>query len=83
MAYHVRVRQTGYDRQDGTVSSYVVSDQPENYPEPDWEGYPKRWPFIVEFPVTHRHDQESQRRRAYEYMDYLNKNIVVVPPIGG
>jgi len=29
-----------------------------------------------------RHNDKTQQRRAFEYCEYLNKGIVVQPPIG-
>ena len=57
--------------------AYVVTDQPAGWKDPDRE-----WPWVAEFKVSMRHDEETQKRRAYEYADYLNKGIVVQPPIG-
>ena len=62
------------------VSCYVVTDQPEDYVEDRWEG--RVWPKAAEFPISMRYDHATQRRRAFEYTDYLNKISVTQPPIG-
>lgn len=62
----------------GNISAYVVSDKP-NY----WQdNYEIKWPYAATFPVSERFDQYLQERRAFEYCEYLNKGIVVQPPIG-
>jgi len=71
-----RVLTSAWDRAAGTVDSYVVTDVPKNY-----IGEP-RWPPAAEFKVSVRYDDETQQRRALEYCDYLNKGIVIQPPIG-
>jgi hypothetical protein len=82
MTYHVRTRKTGNNLINNTVTSFVVTDQPDNYPQTNWDGYPRPWPLAAEFHVSLRYDEETQKRRAFEYCDYLNKGIVVQPPIG-
>jgi hypothetical protein len=59
------------------VLSWVVTDQPEG-----WDNYEQKWPIVAEFKISMRHDNETQSRRAYEYRDYMNKSIIVQPPIG-
>jgi hypothetical protein len=59
------------------VLSWVVTDQPEG-----WDNYEQKWPIVAEFKISMRHDDETQNRRAYEYRDYMNKSIIVQPPIG-
>jgi len=66
-----------YFKSCGAVTSYIVTDQADDY-QSEW-----KWPWAAEFKVSQRHDRETQERRAYEYRDYLNKGIIVQPPIGG
>jgi hypothetical protein len=61
---------------EGRIGEFHVSDQPKNYRRED------RWPAAAVFVVSMRHDQETQERRAREYAAYLNKGLVVQPPIG-
>jgi hypothetical protein len=74
MTYKVMVFKTM-----GEITGYVVTDQPDNYRR-EWPDRP--YPCAAEFTVSLRHDRETQERRAYEYRDYLNKAIVIQPPIG-
>jgi len=57
--------------------SWVVTDQPEG-----WDNSDQKWPIVAEFKVSLRHDNETQKRRAYEYCDYMNKGIIIQPAIG-
>ena len=65
-----------YQRSEGRIGSYLVTDVPDDY-KSDIE-----WPSAASFPVSMRFDQPTQKRRAYEYCDYLNRGIVVQAPIG-
>jgi murein DD-endopeptidase MepM/ murein hydrolase activator NlpD len=67
---------SSYQRSEGRIGSFLVSDQPSDY-----KGE-AGWPTAVSFPVSMRYDAEAQRRRAYEYADYLNAGLVIQPPIG-
>lgn len=67
---------TPMERDRGTVGSYVVTDRPD-----DFKGDDVDWPIVVRFVVSMRHDRVMQRRRAIEYADYLNRGIVIQPPI--
>jgi hypothetical protein len=58
------------------VITFLVSDIPTDY------NNEVKWPTAVEFHVSTRYDEETQKRRALEYCNYLNKGIVVQPPIG-
>jgi hypothetical protein len=73
--FNVRVQ----TNRDDKVLGYLVSDKPEIYD--DENGYAP-WPPAAEFRVSLRYSDETQRRRAWEYCDYLNKGIVIQPPIG-
>jgi hypothetical protein len=76
MKYKVMTLSSSFQRSDGRVGSYIITDQPIDFRGEDI------WPFAVEFKVSMRYDDATQLRRAYEYCDYLNKGIVIQPPIG-
>jgi hypothetical protein len=77
MVYRVRTLSTGLSRALNQYSSYIVTDEPDN-----WNTYEQKWGHVAEFKVSQRHDDETQRRRAIEYCDYMNRGIVIQPPIG-
>lgn len=76
MMYKVYVFSSNLQKSEGRVGSYTVTDVSDSYMGE------ALWPTAAEFKVSMRHDQETQRLRAHEYCDYLNKGIVVQPPIG-
>ena len=76
MIYRVLGMHTPWQREEKRYGSFVVTDQPVEYVGE------QAWPIAAEFKVSMRHDQKTQNRRAFEYCDYLNKGIVVQPPIG-
>lgn len=78
MVYRVLIFETGLSRSLGQPSSYIVTDQP-----PGWNDNEERWPWAAEFKVSQRHDNETQKRRAREYCEYMNKGIVVQLPFRG
>ncbi len=59
----------------GQVCEFTVTDKPAKVDADEW-------PTMVKFPVNYRFDEEAQERRAYEYAEYMNKHITVIPPIG-
>jgi len=67
---------SGLQRSENRHGSFVVTDEPAEY---NCEAI---WPVCAEFKVSMRHDELTQLRRAHEYADYLNKGIVIQPPIG-
>lgn len=72
--YRIMTRSSWSQQAEGRIGEFVVTDQPVGY---DGD---REWPIAATFPVSMRHDQETQQRRAFEYRDYLNKGIVVQPP---
>ncbi len=76
MIFKVLVLASPFAQSLGSVNSFLVTDQPDNYAQI------APWPAAAEFKVSTRHDQELQKRRAEEYCEYLNKHITVAPPIG-
>jgi len=57
------------------ITGYVITDSPA-------ENLNSKWPHVATFPVSVRFDQDIQHKRAKEYVEYLNRNIVVPPAFG-
>ncbi len=36
------------------------------------------WPDAARFPISDRYDEETQRKRAYKFADYLNSLVTVM-----
>lgn len=60
----------------GDIHYFLVTNQPDNWRKD------AKWPSVAEFPIGTGYSEDDQRRRAYEYCDYMNKTIPVKPAIG-
>lgn len=78
MTYKVMTWSSFSQRARNEVSKFIVTNQPAK-----WDSSERKWPWVAEFPVDVGYSMEEQRRRAYEYCDYMNKTTPVQPPIGG
>ena len=75
MTFKVFTLSSPYQRNEGRVGSYLVTDQPSDY-----KGE-ANWPVAATFQVTMRHDDAVQRKRAYDYAAYLNMIAVTAPTL--